>query len=53
MKLFGISPKTLANLACMGKGPQYFKCGKTVIYKIETFEAWLTRHPILTSDQEI
>jgi len=51
MKLFGISPKTLANLASLGKGPQYYKRGRSVIYKVETFEAWLTSHPVLTSEQ--
>jgi len=52
MKLFGISPKTLANLASLGEGPQYYKRGRSVIYKVETFEAWLTSHPILTNEGE-
>jgi len=51
MKLFGISPKTLANLASLGKGPQYYKCGRSAIYKVETFETWLTSYPVLTSDE--
>ena len=47
-KLFGISPKTLANMAWQKRGPQYFKHGGMVFYCVDTFEAWLTKFPVLT-----
>ena len=49
-RLFGISPKTLANLASQKRGPQYFKRGKLVLYCVDTFEDWLTEFPVLTTD---
>jgi len=46
----GLSAKTLANLACDGEGPPYFKRGKIVWYQISDIENWLTAYPVQTSD---
>jgi len=36
-----INSKTLANLSCSGKGPQFYKIGRKCVYERETFLAWL------------
>jgi hypothetical protein len=36
-----ISPKTLANLACIGDGPPCEALGGKKVYRIETFVPWL------------
>lgn len=44
-KLIGVSPKTLANWRCLGKGPAYIRLGKSpraqVLYRYEDLDAWL------------
>jgi hypothetical protein len=39
-----ISPKTLANLDSLGKGPRSIKAGRAVLYTRETFIPWLLNH---------
>lgn len=48
----GLNPKTLANLRSQGRGPRFFKVGRKVFYRLEDLEAWLTRQPVRTADQE-
>lgn len=48
LKIFGISPRTLEDLALVKQGPPFFKRGKVCIYHVETFEKWLTQYPVLT-----
>jgi len=48
-KLFGISPRTLEELAMKKKGPEYSKPGKYAIYCVETFVDWIKEHTIKTS----
>ena len=38
--MFGESAGTLGRLRHEGKGPTYFKCGKTVRYRLEDVKAW-------------
>lgn len=40
-KLYGINPKTLANMASLGKGPRFRMVGKRAIYVCADFETWL------------
>ena len=49
-KLFGIPPRVLEDLSIKKIGPPYFRRGKYSIYKVETFEKWLTQNPIKTSN---
>lgn len=35
----GIPPKTLANLASLGKGPQVYRVGRTVYYRTSDLDA--------------
>ena len=48
----GLSPKTLANQLSEGRGPQCFKVGRLIFYKIEDLDRYMMAHPILTSDSE-
>ncbi len=41
-KLVGLSPRTLWGLRASGKGPQYRRVGRRVIYAIKDLEAWLS-----------
>lgn len=34
-KLFSVTPKTLDNWRCLGKGPKYLKFGARVLYRQE------------------
>ncbi len=45
-KMYGLSPKWLANLASEGKGPKYRKLGKKVLYRVEDFEKWVKENSI-------
>lgn len=36
-----LSPRTLANLDSLGKGPPRGKCGRKVFYPIDTLVSWL------------
>lgn len=44
----GLIPKTLANLASLGKGPPYHKVGRRCFYRYEDLVNWITRSPIKT-----
>ena len=46
-KYFGISPRTLDDLAMGGKGPPYFRIGKFAIYQVKAFIDWMEDHPKL------
>ena len=37
-----ISAKTLANLDSAGKGPEYYKHGRVVMYERSSFLSWLS-----------
>ncbi|MBT5470489.1 MAG: hypothetical protein HOK41_07780 [Nitrospina sp.] len=49
-KIFGIPSRVLEDLAMKKEGPPYFRRGKYSIYKVDTFEKWLTQNPIKTSN---
>lgn len=42
----GLIPKTLANLHSLGKGPQGFKRGRLVFYRIQDIEDYLQSNPL-------
>jgi len=48
-KLFGIPPRVLEDLAMKKIGPPYFRRGKYCLYEVNTFEKWLTEHPVQTT----
>lgn len=48
----GLNKKTLANLLHLGKGPQCFKNGRKIYYRVSDLEAWLTQCPIKTFDMK-
>jgi hypothetical protein len=50
LKLFGVTPRTLEDLAGRKEGPQYWKRGKCCFYHFELFEEWLTENPMLTTN---
>jgi hypothetical protein len=39
--IIGVSPKTLANLRCSGKGPAFYKVGGRVRYDTAELESWM------------
>ena len=39
-----ISSKTLANLDSLGKGPEFVKAGRSVLYTRDSFVPWLLEH---------
>ena len=49
-KIYGIPLGTLANLRYQRRGPRFFRRGRSVLYFIEDFEAWLKSDPVLTTD---
>jgi hypothetical protein len=49
--LYGIDHRTLANLRCHKQGCQFFKRGRSVVYKVQDFEQWLTSRPVKTIEQ--
>jgi len=42
----GLIPKTLANLNSLGKGPQGYKRGRLVFYRVESIEDYLLSNPL-------
>ncbi|MBE1514304.1 helix-turn-helix transcriptional regulator [Nesterenkonia halotolerans] len=40
-EFLGLSENTLAQWRCRDTGPAYVKLGRTVVYRIETLEAFL------------
>jgi hypothetical protein len=44
----GLSPKSLANLLCEGRGPKAYRVGRKIYYKIKDLESYLTQSPIQT-----
>lgn len=49
-EIFGASVGHLANLRSKGQGCRFFHCGRRVYYRVDHFEAWLLRNPVLTID---
>ena len=49
-EIYGLSVGTLANLRCQKHGPQYYKCGRKVLYKLEHIDQWVLRNPVITID---
>lgn len=47
----GLSPKTLANWSCEKRGPQFFKVGRKVFYKLSDLEEFMTQNPIQTTGE--
>ncbi len=50
LKLFGVTPRTLQDLAMKKEGPAFFKRGKVCLYSVEEFEQWATEFPVQTTD---
>lgn len=47
--MLGVSPRTLANWRCEGKGPDYVRLGRrhsAVVYRVEDLEDWLAANVI-------
>jgi hypothetical protein len=49
-QIYGLDVRTLANYRYQKRGPQYFKCGRKVLYRVEHIEEWILRNPVLTID---
>ena len=49
----GLNPKTLANLASLGRGPSYFRCSRKVFYRYSDLVEYLTAYPIKTVSKNI
>ncbi len=50
--IYGIPRGTLANLRWQKKGPRYFKAGsRRVLYMVEDVEEWISRNPVLTTEE--
>lgn len=49
-EIYGLSSGTLANMRCRRVGPKFYKVNRSVLYRVEDLEAWLTAHPVLTKD---
>lgn len=49
-RLFSTTYGTLANLACRGLGPKFYRRGAKVLYKVEDLEKYYTANPVETSD---
>lgn len=47
---YGIAVGTLANMRYRKTGPKYYRCGRSVYYRIDEFEDWQLRNPVLTSE---
>jgi hypothetical protein len=48
----GLSPKSLANQLCEGRGPKAYRVGRKIYYRVEDLESYLTQNPIQTSESE-
>ena len=49
-RMFSVSPGTLANWFCLGRGPKCYRVNRKISYKIEDLEAFFTSCPIQTID---
>ncbi len=49
-KLFGIPPRVLEDLAMKKQGPPYYRRGKYCLYRVDTFESWVTENPVRTTN---
>jgi hypothetical protein len=49
LKLFGVTPRVLEDLAMKKQGPNYWKQGKYCFYHVGLFEEWLTQNPVKTT----
>jgi len=47
LKMWGIPPRTLEDLAAEGKGCSYYRVGKFAVYSVDDFEEWLQQNPVL------
>lgn len=43
-KKLGLSNSTLAKMRVYGRGPQYLKLGRRVVYSLADLEAWLNEN---------
>ena len=48
---FHIKKGTLANWRCQGRGPEYRKHGRKVLYRLSDLEAWSDYNKVKTIDQ--
>jgi predicted DNA-binding transcriptional regulator AlpA len=45
---YGLSAQVLANLRSQGRGPQYHKLGRTVVYSRSEIERYIASHRVKT-----
>ncbi|MFH0789147.1 MAG: helix-turn-helix domain-containing protein [Pseudomonadota bacterium] len=48
--LYSTTYGTLANLACRGLGPKFYRRGTKCLYKVEDLEKYFAAVPVETSD---
>lgn len=49
-RLFSTTYGTLANLACRGLGPKFYRRGAKILYRVEDLEKYYMAAPVETSD---
>ncbi len=49
-RLFSTTYGTLANLACRGLGPKFYRRGAKILYRVEDLEKYYMAVPVETSD---
>lgn len=49
-KMYGISPGTLANWACCGKGPRMYRVNRKILYRVDDLDSFFMSRPIETVD---
>jgi hypothetical protein len=46
--IYALDKGTLANWRCNGNGPEFVKCGRKVLYSVNTLDEWLLKHVVRT-----
>jgi hypothetical protein len=47
--VYGLDKGTLANWRMNGKGPEYVKLERKILYHVAKIEEWLEKHKVLTN----
>ena len=51
--MIGVSPKTLANWRCQGKGPPFLKIGRLIRYRKSAILEWLSIHELSSTSASL
>jgi hypothetical protein len=48
-----LSTRTLERLRCIGEGPRFIRCGRSIRYRLDDLAAWIDARVVGSTSEEI